>query len=208
MNAVPVSARLFLLLLSMRVLVAEVAPTAQQKTELTAEVTDLISQGNETRVVCTRGPEKQVTLTGTNLRITCDRLEVVAVGIGDKTSVAPVLEKFKYLLATGEVVIMQGDREARCGRAEVFPLENKVVLTENPVVIDHAIDWEQRGARITMHRGDRRVVVEQSVLTGPSIKDLGFDKDQPPPSPPAPEAAAPTPPASSAITVPGITPPK
>lgn len=182
----------------------------QQKTELTAEITDLVSVGNETRVICTRGPEKQVTLTGTNLKITCDRLEVVALGVGDKTSIAPVLERFKYLLATGDVVIVQGQREARCGRAEVLPLENKVVLTENPVVIDHASEFEQKGARITMHRGERRVVVEQSVLTGPSIKDLGFDDKAPAPTPPsAPEAAAPaSPDPSTPIVVPGIAPAK
>lgn len=208
------SASLLLVLLAFTLRGA--TPEKEQKTELTAEVTDLVTVGNETRVICTRGPDKQVTLTGTNLRITCDRLEVIALGIGDKTSVAPVLERFKYLLATGNVVIVQGQREARCGRAEVLPLENKVVLTEDPVVIDHTSEFEQKGKRITMHRGDRRVIVEDSVLTGPSIKDLGFDDKQPAPGPSAtavpphaPEpASAPVEASSAPLTVPGITPPK
>ena len=42
--------------------------------------------------------------------------------------------KFKYLLATGHVRIVQGDRVATCGRAEVFPGDDRIVLTENPVV--------------------------------------------------------------------------
>jgi lipopolysaccharide export system protein LptA len=173
------------------------AETPPQRTELRAHRTELVTVGNETTAVCTRGPAAQVTLTGTNLKITCDRLEIVALGVGDKSSVAPTLEKFKYLLATGNVVIVQGDREARCGRAEVLPLENKIVLTENPRVIDRGSDWEDGGpdARITMFRDQRRVVVENGVLSGPSLKDLGFDKSAPPPAGTPTDPAQKSPPA-------------
>jgi hypothetical protein len=92
-------------------------------------------------------------------------------------------------------VILQGDREARAGRAEVFPREDKVVLTEKPIVIDHgadatvaggidhSADQVARGSKITMLRGDRRVRIEDSEFEGPAIKDLGFDKNQPLPAP-------------------------
>jgi lipopolysaccharide export system protein LptA len=149
---------------------------APRPTELHCDHMEMWSVNDETRATCTGS----VTLTGTNLRILCDRLEIIAEGIGDKTSTAPTLDKFKYLLATGHVRIVQGDREATCGRAEVLPRENKVVLTEDPVVIDNGTGWVNAGEKITMLRGDRRVIVDKPHLSGPPIKDLGFDKDKPP----------------------------
>ena len=141
--------------------------------------------GNETRGVCTGS----VTLLGTNIKITCDRLEFSALGIGDTAGTLPALEKFQSMLATGHVNIVQGDREATCGRAEVLPRDDKVILTESPVVIDHGTDWTSAGDKITLLRGERRVVVEKSHVVGPAIKDLGFDKNKT--APPAEPAAKP-----------------
>ena len=147
--------------------------------------------GQETQGICTGS----VTLVGTNLKLTCERLEFTALGIGDKASTLPTLEKFKYLLATGRVVIVQADREATCGRAEVLPHEDKVVLTENPSVVDHETGWTSAGEKITLLHGERRVVVDKSHVIGPPIKDLGFDKTKPV-SPPADSAPASAPPAT------------
>jgi lipopolysaccharide export system protein LptA len=148
---------------------AELAP---QKTKLDCDHADMWSVGNETHGVCTGS----VVLTGTNLKIVCDRLEFVALGVGDKAGTVPTLEKFKYMIATGHVVIVQGDREATCGRAEVLPHDDKVILTESPVLIDHGTDWTSAGEKITMLRGERRIIVDKSRVTGPAIRDLGFDK--------------------------------
>ncbi len=152
-------------------LAADVAP---QPTTLDCDHAELWSVGAESRGVCTGS----VVLVGTNLKIICDKLEFVAQGIGDKTATLPTLDKFQSLLATGHVTILQGDREAKCGRAEVLPRTNKVVLTENPSVLDHGTGWTSAGDMITMLRGERRVIVEKSHVTGPAIKDLGFDKSQ------------------------------
>jgi lipopolysaccharide export system protein LptA len=151
-----------------------------QPTTLTCEHMDMWSEGDETHAICTG----QVVLTGTNLSIRCDRLELIASRIGDKTDTVPTLEKFHHLLATGGVVIAQGSREATCGRAEVFPREDKVVLTENPVVVDHATNFATSGERITMLRGQERVEVDKPRLVGPPIKDLGFDRNKPAAVPP------------------------
>src|SRR5471032_1712149 len=94
--------------LALSVFAGDVAP---QATELRGDHLEMWSTGPETRAICTGS----VTLTGTNLRILCDRLEIIAEGVGDKTATIPMLEKFKYLLATGHVHIVQGDREATCG---------------------------------------------------------------------------------------------
>ena len=158
------------------------AAPAPQKTTLDCDHAEMWSTGNETRGVCTGS----VTLVGTNLKIVCDRLEFTALGIGDKSSTLPTLDKFQYLLATGHVVILQADREATCGRAEVLPHEDKVVLTENPVLIDHGTDWTSAGEKITLLRGERRVIVDKSRVTGPALKDLGYEKS----APPAPAAGA------------------
>ena len=80
---------------------------------------------------------------------------------------------------------MQGEREATCGRAEVFlPKDNKITLTEDPVVTDHGNNTVCTGTKLVMLRGERRVFVEHVHMTGPPIKDLGFDKSLPP-APPA-----------------------
>ena len=143
-----------------------------QKTTLDCDHAEMWSIGAETHGICTGA----VTLVGTNIRITCDRLEFLALGVGDKTATLPTLEKFKYMLATGPVVITQSDREATCGRAEVLPHEDKVILTESPVVTDRATEWTSTGEKITMLRGERRVIVEKSRVTGPAIRDLGYDQ--------------------------------
>ena len=159
---------------------AEPAPS----TTLTADHLDMWSEGAETRAICTG----HVVLTGTGLHIRCDRLELTAVNIGekDKAATMPTLEKFKYLLATGHVQIVQGEREATCGRAEVLPRENKVILTEDPVVTDRKTGWQNAGEKITMLRGVRRVIVEKPRATGPALKDLGFDAAEKTPAPAAP----------------------
>lgn len=117
-----------------------------------------------------------VRVTGTNMKLNCDYLEVVVVRTGDKTATLGKLDKFRSMLATGNVRMIQGDREAACGRAEVRPEEEKVVLSGNPVVVDHDQNTRIAGEKITMLRGQRRVEVEKPILTAPAIKDLGVDK--------------------------------
>lgn len=153
---------------------APVAPapaTVNAPTELRSQHLEMTSTDDETRAICTGS----VLLTGQDLRITCDRLEVIASRIGDKTAVVAKLDRFKYLLATGQVHIIQGDREATCGRAEVFPREGKVVLTEDPIVTDHSSDYVASGQKITLFRGQRELQVDFPKLVGPPIRDLGPD---------------------------------
>ena len=175
----------FLVACGPRVFAADAAP---QKTSLDCDHAEMWSVGAETRGICTGS----VTLIGTDLKITCDRLEFAALGIGDKNSTLPTLEKFQSLLATGHVVIVQGDREATCGRAEVLPREDRVVLTENPVVIDHGSDLTNTGDEIVLDHRDRRVIVKKAHVVGPPIKDLGFQEAKPA-APPADTAPKPAP---------------
>ncbi len=122
-----------------------------------------------------------VTVTGNEIKLTCDRLEIRAERIGDKTATIGTIDKFKFLIATGKVNIVQGDREANCGRAEVYPREDKIILMESPVVFDHSNGTVATGDIIEMFRGERRVRSSNVHVTLPAIKNLGYDKNAPTP---------------------------
>jgi lipopolysaccharide export system protein LptA len=154
-------------------------------TVIVSQALDMHSTDTETISVFTGN----VVVTGNDLRITCDRLDVVSTRMGDKTDTVGRQENFKSLVATGHVHIVQQDREASCGRAEVLPREDKVTLTENPVVIDHGNNTVATGEPIMLLRGQRRVLGTNVQITLPPIKDLGFDKNAPPPAPETPVTA-------------------
>ncbi len=133
---------------------------------------EMVSTDTETTITF----RDNVRVTGTNMKLTCDYLEVVVIRSGDKAATLGKLDKFRSMLATGNVRMIQGDREAACGRAEVLPEQEKVVLSGNPVVVDRDQNTRIAGEKITMLRGQRRVEVEKPLLTAPEIKDLGVDK--------------------------------
>lgn len=134
---------------------------------------------------------KNVIVTGTNLKLTCDRLEVITTRKGDPTATIGKLGRFKSLIAEGNVLIVQADREASCGRAEVLPDDDKIILTDRPVIKDLANGATATGPKMILYRGERRAVIEgaeadPSRIILPAIKDLGFAKDEKP-APPAAE---------------------
>ncbi len=145
---------------------------------------EMVSTDTETTIIF----RDNVRVTGTNLKLTCDYLEVVVFRTGEKSATLGKLDKFKSLLAKGNVRMIQGSREAACAQAVVLPGEDKVVLTGNPVVVDHDQNSRIAGEKITMLRAQRQVIVEKPVLTGPELKDLGVD---PSPKPATPAAVAP-----------------
>ncbi len=181
MNRLPLCASLLVVLLAAPWAHAQGKPSAAVPivpTVITSTKMEMWSTDTETRSVF----EQNVVVTGANIKITCDRLDVTATRLEDvktKDSTLGPLEKFKTLVATGNVHIIQGDREVTCGRAEVFPAEDRVVLTENPVVIDSAGPYVATGDRIVLLRGERRLFGDNIKLKGPPIRDLGFDKDKP-----------------------------
>jgi lipopolysaccharide export system protein LptA len=125
----------------------------------------------------------EVVVTGNDIRIDCDQLEVISSRSGDKADTIGRQNNFKYILATGHVRIAQGDREAVCDRAEVLPLDNKITLTGHPVVTDHGNGTVYSGDQLVLYRDQRLVTGEHVHITAPPIKDLGFDKNEPAPSP-------------------------
>ncbi|WP_415663408.1 LptA/OstA family protein, partial [Rariglobus hedericola] len=157
---------------------AQTPPAAIIPTVITSTKMEMWSTDTETRSVF----QQNVVVTGNNIKITCDNLDVTATRLDDpknKGATVGTLEKFKTLVATGNVHIVQGDREVTCGRAEVFPAEDRVVLTEKPVVIDSSGPYVATGTRIVLLRGERRLFGDNIKLQGPPIRDLGFDKNKP-----------------------------
>ncbi len=161
-------------------------------TELRSESLEMTSTDTETTAIATGN----VILTGTNLRITCDRLTVIATRIGDKDATIGTVEKFKYILATGNVHITQGDREATSARAEVFPREDKVILSGGPVIIDKSNGMVASGEPLILLRSQRAVLGSNVKITAPPIGDLSATAA--PRNPSAPQSA----PVAPAVTFP------
>ena len=171
---------------------------------------EMVSTDKETTFTFRNG----VVVTGTNLKMTCDHLEVIALRSGDASATLGKPENFKSLIATGNVTILQSDREALCERAEVLPGDNKVILTGNPKVRSVDGQYQASGETMVLHRGERRAQIlgsgaDRPRFVLPEIKDLGYEKERekkkaPEPTPANPASTA-SPPAESAprpITVP------
>lgn len=165
---------------------AEEVPTV-----ITSDTGEMVSSATETTFTF----DKNVKVTGTNITITCDRLVVIATRTGDPKATLGNQDKFKSLVATGNVHIVQNDREAFCGRAEVLPGQDKAVLTENPRVRTQDGKYEADGPVMELYRGQRRAVINGGVRFAlPPLKDLGYEKELEKPAP-APTTGNPPPPA-------------
>lgn len=140
----------------------------------------------------------KVVVIGNNIKVTCDFLKVVASRKGDPKATIGKFGYFKSLVATGHVKITQGDREATCGQAEIFPGEERVVLSRLsktdpfPTVRSTDDQYTATGPRMILYRGERRATIEPEdgvggQITLPPIKDLGFSKDKPAETPAPPK---------------------
>lgn len=121
-----------------------------------------------------------VKVSGNNLRVFCDRLEVYAARDGGDNRGEGLAEpgRIQRILAIGNVRIEQEGREATAGRAEVFPVEGRIVFTEDPMIRD--AQGRVTGERITLFQGEARAVVEggekgPARITLPTLPDLGID---------------------------------
>src|SRR5579884_3099600 len=72
---------------------------ALQTTDIVSADIEIWSTDTETHGIFSGN----VVVTGTNMKLTCDRLEIIATNIGDKNTTISNVDKFKYLLATGRV---------------------------------------------------------------------------------------------------------
>ncbi len=221
------SACLFFLCLSLRAPGAQPAPAAGVPamplvpTVIESGAAEMVSSETETRFTFTGG----VKVTGTNLLMTCDFLEVIALRAKEnpkddprtreakeRDSGSPFAnpENFKSLIATGNVRIVQSDREALCARAEVLPGDNKVILTGDPRVRSTDGSYQASGAVMELRRGERTARIlgdgnQRPQFILPPLKDLGYEKEKEKEKKPAPPPAAGTDPAATPVAPPPIT---
>ena len=188
MKFLRLAASLFLGTCALTITRAAVAPDSQP-TVITSDEFEMQSTDTETISIF----NGRVVVSATGMRLTCDHLEVVSTRIGDKEDTIGKQDRFKSLLATGNVRIQQGDREATCGRAEVKPREDMITLTQNPVVTDRGNGTVATGDPLILLRNERRVRGTNVTITAPSLKDLGFDPKEKPPAPDEPPAPPPAP---------------
>ena len=182
-------------------------PVPQVPTVIESGTAEMVSSVKETTFTFGKG----VTVTATNMKLTCDDLVVIALRGGDPEAMVTRQEQFKSLVATGNVRIVQNDREATCERAEVFPGDDKVILTGNPRVRSLDGQYQATGTAMELLRGERRARIignagERPRITLPALKDLGYEKEKPKLAPKAaPPAAGPGAPVEPAPTTPVIT---
>ena len=89
-----------------------------------------------------------VVTVGTNFRMTCQEMTVYFT----------TDNKVDHIVATGDVVITQPDRVTHCGHADYFRDDDKFVLTDQPVILDHKNKvW---GPEITIYRTSQKMEVK------------------------------------------------
>ncbi len=156
------------------VIVSQAQSVEPKNTVITSDgPAEMVSTDKETTFTF----KDHVVVTGTNMKMNCDFLQVVVLRSGEQAATIGKTKEFKSMLATGNVLMVLGDREAACGRAEVLPGEEKVVLSEHPVIVDHDQNTRAAGRKITLLRGQRRVLIEDPEITAPPVKDYGVDKE-------------------------------
>ncbi len=157
---------------------AQTSATESQKTIVKADRLEATNSGVEGHYVFIG----HVRITGTNLEINCDRLEIFSVSKPNTKNEGTVPEagNIRRMLATGHVTIAQEGREAACGVAEVLPPDDKIILTEQPVVTDTATGVTMKGTRMTGYRGQRSLEVENPEVVGPALPNLGFPTTETP----------------------------
>lgn len=126
-----------------------------------------------------------VTITGNNLLVKCDNLEVTASRSGEAEATIGRIGVIKKIVAIGSVEIFQAGRAALAGRAELLPAEDKIILTDSPQILDRKATVS--GWRITLLKGNRTAIVENNpdgtdgsrpTVVLDALPNLGFDDDK------------------------------
>ncbi|MBL4576101.1 MAG: hypothetical protein JKY51_08395 [Opitutaceae bacterium] len=123
-----------------------------------------------------------IRLTGTNLVVTCDFLEIQTERNDNPDSSTQKLGSIRSIIATGHVTIGQKGRTATAGKAEVYPNEDKIVLTKRPKVTDNQGNVIT-GGKLTLFRGIGKILVESDLnnrvrASSSSLPDLGFNEKE------------------------------
>ncbi len=135
---------------------SELEPTVVQSHEV------IIYHGGDSQRIDFR---ENVIVTGTNLRVTSDKMEVyLDKEDGLDGGSGSLAGDVKRIIARENVEIVQAGRTATCQTAELLPRGGIVILTGQARVVD--AEGTAEGHRITLNRGQRRARVEGSLEVG------------------------------------------
>lgn len=129
----------------------------------------------------------KVDVKGTNLQILCDELTVVSLREGPAGATIGSIGAIEKIIARGSVEIHQAGRSAYAELAEVMPQEGKVILSENPRIVDDSVEVE--GYQFVLHKGEKKFESipdpnapenepSRSVVRLGAMPDLGFDQSE------------------------------
>lgn len=99
-----------------------------------------------------------VHVLSTDMEATCDTMEIFS-----ERQAGPQTTSFgniELIIAQGSVIIQKPDQTVKAGRAEIIPSEEKMVLCDNPSIINK--DGIIEGFRITLFQNDQKAIVEGS----------------------------------------------
>lgn len=147
-------------------------PPETPPTVIESDKLEMVTREGESHFVFSQN----VKVTGNNLTVTCDQLEVHSAKSEDQSEGVAEIGSIQMIVAAGNVRMEQEGRVATSGRAELFPQEGRVVLLDSPVI--HDLHGTGTGARIILYQGEGRAVIEgddeQPVrITLPTLPDLG-----------------------------------
>lgn len=108
--------------------------------------------------------EGDVKATGTDMDVSCQKAEVEMRRL---KSGGHSISKIRLLES---VNLSSGMKSATCGAAEVFPEDEMVVLSDDPVVIDREDNTRVSGPRMVYNRGRRSMTVEAEASGSPAAQ--------------------------------------
>jgi len=105
---------------------------------------------------------------------------VVRRGTGDAETGIGEFSGVQEIVLIGNVVIKQSGREATAEKARILPMEEQVILTGNPKVIDG--EGVITGEEMILNKNARRAIVRgkdgvRPTLTLPGFQDLSYQGD-------------------------------
>jgi lipopolysaccharide transport protein LptA len=110
-----------------------------------------------------------VVVVGNQFKMTCQEMTVYFTKEN----------KVEKIVSTGDVIITQPDRVTHCGHAEYFRDDDKFILTDQPVILDHKN--RVSGPRITIFRTNQKMIVDGGRSTTViSNESMGSPKAPPP----------------------------
>lgn len=132
---------------------------------------------SEQKKLILQGP---ITIRTDTLLVTCDTAEVISSrqGSDDTLESNSSIGAIDYILAKGNVEITQAGSKALAGKAEIFPAEHKLILEDNPRIVDQY--GTVSGYRIVFLQGERRIKIEsgeeqeRSHISLNNVEEIGF----------------------------------